>query len=109
MYNAHMNKIGQVAVINVKVNSSVKREAMELAEELGITLSAFINASLKHFVRVKSVYFYLDREIPNAELIEALKISRNEIENGLVSPTFDKAEDAMTWLNNPTKKYVNES
>lgn len=44
-------------VINFKTDWEVKKTAQELAKELGLSLSAIINAYLKQFVRTKEVYF----------------------------------------------------
>ncbi len=44
-------------LINIKADKMVKEGAQKLAEELGLSLSAVINAYLKHFVRSREVYF----------------------------------------------------
>lgn len=44
-------------VINIKTDWEVKKTAQELAKELGLSLSAIVNAYLKQFVRTKEVYF----------------------------------------------------
>jgi len=44
-------------VINIKTDKEVKRDAQRVAENLGFSLSALINAYLRQFVRNKEVYF----------------------------------------------------
>lgn len=44
-------------VINVKTDWEVKKTAQQLAKELGLSLSAIVNAYLKQFIRTKEVYF----------------------------------------------------
>jgi len=44
-------------VINIKTDEEVKKNAKRVAEDLGFSLSAVINAYLKQFVRNKEVYF----------------------------------------------------
>lgn len=44
-------------VINIKADRQIKIKAKKLAEDLGLSLSAIINAYLRQFVRNKSVYF----------------------------------------------------
>ena len=44
-------------VINIKADRDTKIKARKIAEDLGLSLSAVINAYLKQFVRNKSVYF----------------------------------------------------
>jgi len=44
-------------LINIKADQEVKIKAKKIAQELGLSLSAVINAYLKQFIRNKSVYF----------------------------------------------------
>jgi addiction module RelB/DinJ family antitoxin len=44
-------------LINIKADQEVKTKAKKIAQELGLSLSAVINAYLKQFIRNKSVYF----------------------------------------------------
>lgn len=44
-------------VINLKTDQDVKNNAQKLAQDLGLSLSAVINAFLKQFVRSQKVYF----------------------------------------------------
>ncbi len=45
------------AIINIKTDKEVKENAQKVAADLGLTLSAVVNASLKQFIRSKEVYF----------------------------------------------------
>lgn len=93
------------AVINVKTDVTLKREAQALAREIGVSLSALIKAYLKQLVKSRKVTL---REEPSAYMIKALKESAEDIRKGRVSPTFDNAEDAIKWLEDPKAKYQNE-
>ena len=42
-------------VINLKVSKALKRDAQELADEIGVPLTTVINAGLKEFVRSRSL------------------------------------------------------
>jgi len=44
-------------IINVKADKNVKEDAQKLAKELGLSLSAVVNAYLKQFVRTRRVDF----------------------------------------------------
>lgn len=44
-------------VINIKADKSIKENAQKLANELGFSLSAILNASLKQFIRSREVHF----------------------------------------------------
>lgn len=64
----------KTAVLNIKIDPKVKKEAQKVADELGFTLSAIINASLKNLARTKTISFsvlepseYLKKAIREAE------------------------------------------
>lgn len=95
------------AVINVKVDPEVKSQAQAIVDELGLSLSSFINASLKNLVRTKSINFDL-KEQPSEYMIQALKESAADIKAGRVSPSFETADEAIKWLNNPKRNYANK-
>lgn len=42
-------------IINVKVSKELKREAQDLADEIGVPLTTVVTASLKEFVRSRSL------------------------------------------------------
>ncbi len=44
-------------IINVKADKDVKEDAQKLAKDLGLSLSAVVNAYLKQFVRTRRVDF----------------------------------------------------
>ena len=44
-------------LINIKVEDEVKRQAKLLASDLGLSLSAIVNAFLKQFIRNKEIRF----------------------------------------------------
>jgi addiction module RelB/DinJ family antitoxin len=45
----------QTAVINVRTDKEIKKNALEAARELGISLSDIINAALRNFIRTREV------------------------------------------------------
>jgi len=44
-------------VINIKTEKEIKKDAQRIAKNLGLSLSAVVNAYLKQFVRNKEVHF----------------------------------------------------
>ncbi len=44
-------------IISIKSDKEVKEHAKKLAEELGISLSDVVNASLRNFIRTREVHF----------------------------------------------------
>ena len=85
-------------VINIKTDKEVKKNAQELAQKLGLSLSAVINASLRNFIRTREVYFSdIPRMTPEFEKLlgkveEDIKKGRN------LSPSFDNMDDAIAYL-----------
>ena len=88
-------------IINIKADKSVKDAAKKIAEELGLSLSAVVNAQLKQFVRNKSLYF---STIPRMtkELEEIVGVAMKDIKAGKnLSPAFTSVEDAIAYLDAP--------
>ena len=52
--------------LSVKIDPKVKSAAEKVAHDLGFSLSAVINASLKDLIRRKSVSFTLDADLEEA-------------------------------------------
>lgn len=95
------------AVISTKIDPQTKKRAQEVARELGIPLSVVIKATLKQFIKTKTVEFSARDERPSPYLIRTIKQSEKDWKKGRVSPTFDNPEDAIAWLNDPKAKYRN--
>ena len=85
------------SVVNVKVNTLIKKEAQEVAKDLGLSLSALINGYLKQLVRNKTVIFSSLEEEPTGYLLEALRQSRKDIETRRVI-TFKNSNKALGYL-----------
>lgn len=94
-------------IINIRTNARVKTQAQEIAEKLGLSLSAVINAFLRQLIRTKKVSFDLSEE-PTDYLLKSLKVSKKDIKKGFVSPAFNNAKDADKWLDNPKAQYENK-
>lgn len=45
------------AVVNVKVDPRIKRQAQKTARDLGISLSAVVNHALRSFIQTRTVMF----------------------------------------------------
>lgn len=92
-----MNNLDKT-IINFKISKSLKREAQELADEIGVPLSTVVLANLKDFVRSRSLTVSaLPRLKPAIELeigeaIADYKQGRN------VSPKLITSRDVTTYL-----------
>jgi antitoxin component of RelBE/YafQ-DinJ toxin-antitoxin module len=95
----YMSTTTDKAIINIKVSKALKREAQDLADEIGLPLTTVISASLKEFVRSRSLtvsaFPRLRPEIEQ-ELSEAIidyKKSKN------ISKIFVKPSEVADHLN----------
>ena len=86
------------AVVTTKIDIQTKRQAMETAEDLGLTLSAVIKAFLKQFVHTKSITFSSFSEQPNKYFQSVIAKAEKNLAAGKHSPTFNTGEEAVAWL-----------
>lgn len=86
-------------VINLKTDWEVKRNAQELAQKMGLSLSAIINAYLKQFIRSRELYFTM---VPTmtADLEKILGRVEMDIKTGRNISKEISSPDAL-------KKYLN--
>ncbi|MBU1126736.1 MAG: type II toxin-antitoxin system RelB/DinJ family antitoxin [Patescibacteria group bacterium] len=99
--------MSDTTVINIRTDAKVKIKSQKIAKELGLSLSAVINAYLRQLVRTETISFSLG-EKPTDYLLQVLKKSKKDIKKGFVSPAFDNAKNADEWIDNPKAKYENQ-
>lgn len=85
-------------LINIKTDKEVKESAQKIAEELGLSLSAIINASLKQLVKNREVCFSaIPRMTPYLENI--IKEAKKDYKAGKnIAGPFETAEELMKYL-----------
>lgn len=83
-----MNK---VAVINLKTDPKLKKEAQELADTLGISLSQVLNAALRRFT-VARQFTVTEDFIPTDELIADIRQAQRENAGGVMTDVTTKGE-----------------
>jgi antitoxin component of RelBE/YafQ-DinJ toxin-antitoxin module len=81
------------AIINIKVSKTLKRDAQDLADEIGVPLTTVISASLKEFVRSRSL------------TVSAFPRLRSEIEHelGEAIDDYKKGKDVSKIFVNPSE------
>ncbi|MDP3935097.1 MAG: type II toxin-antitoxin system RelB/DinJ family antitoxin [Candidatus Giovannonibacteria bacterium] len=85
-------------VINIKTDKKVKDEAKKIVEEMGLSLSAVINAQLKQLVREQEMRFSLAPKM-TSYLEEIAREARGDYQKKInISPTFQSATDAAKYL-----------
>ena len=58
---------------NISIDAETKAKAQELFADLGIDLSTAINIFLRQAIRENAIPFSIQRDIPNADTIAAMK------------------------------------
>lgn len=93
-----LGTIAMQTVIHIRADKEVKKNAVEAAKELGLSLSDVINAALRNFIRTREVIF---SNIPQMtpELEKYLGKIEKDIKNNknLVGP-FHSAKEANEYL-----------
>lgn len=88
----------KTSMLSIKIDPAVKSGAEKVANELGFSLSAVINASLKNLIRTKSISYSIP-EIPNAMLKKAIRDARRDRVTGKNSfGPFTNVADMMKSL-----------
>ena len=83
--------------LHIQIEPTVKRQAKETADQLGLSLSAVVKALLKQFIRTKQLSVGMTEEIPNARTIQELKQSEEDIKAGRVL-SFKTPDDALAYV-----------
>lgn len=87
-------------IITIKSDKEVKEHAQKLAQELGLSLSDVVNASLRNFLRTREVYVSaIPRMTPELENLlgvveKDIKAKRN------TSQVLASANEAAVYLSN---------
>lgn len=82
------------AVVRARIDGRIKREAADVLNEMGLTVSDAIRLMLVRVASEKALPFAV--KVPNAETVAAMEEAR---QGGL--PSYDSVDDLMTALNAP--------
>lgn len=87
--------MGTMATINIRTDLETKKEAEQLFEEFGLSMTSAINVFLKQVIREKRIPFEIGYENPNEITANVLK----EAEEGKnLSPVYESIEEMMDSL-----------
>lgn len=87
--------MGTMATINIRTDLETKKEAEQLFEEFGLSMTSAINVFLKQVIREKRIPFEIGYENPNELTAKVLK----EAEEGKnLSPVYESIEEMMDSL-----------
>lgn len=84
------------AIINLKTNPQLKKDAAKTAKKLGVSISAVLNNELRRFSIEQSVVFDIP-ETPNAKTAARMKKSKNQITAGDYHK-FDSNKQSFEFL-----------
>ena len=76
---------------SIKLDSKTKKAATELAEDLGLTLSSVVNASLKQFIRNRELHV-ADGLTPTPFLENLLKEAEDDLRVGKINGPYSTKE-----------------
>ena len=93
--------MSKYAVINLKTDPELKKQAAKTADKLGISISAVLNNELRRFASEQSVVFDIP-EVPNTVTAGMLAKSKKKIDAGNFHK-FKDNEDALEFLANELK------
>lgn len=86
----------KTSAFSIKIDPRVKKEAQKIADQLGFSLSAIINASLKNLVRSKTVSYSLLEPTPLLE--KAIHSARKDRTLGKSVARFKSSSEMMKSL-----------
>ncbi|MEX2029168.1 MAG: type II toxin-antitoxin system RelB/DinJ family antitoxin [Candidatus Paceibacterota bacterium] len=86
----------KTSALSIKIDPKVKKEAQKVADELGFSLSAIVNASLKNLARSKTVSYSLLE--PTPMLKKAMLSARRDRAKGKSIGPFSNVKDLMKSL-----------
>lgn len=84
--------------VNVKVDTQVKKAAQRKAKELGLSLSAVVNVTLKQFARTGSIDLSTQKYRMTPYLENIVKEARAEYAAGKTAGPFNTAEEFFASL-----------
>ncbi len=87
----------KTAILNVKVDEKVKKQAQIVASSFGIPLSTLVNAYLMELAETGQIHFSAV-EIMTPKMEKLIKQAEREIKAGETSGPFETTEEAIAYL-----------
>lgn len=83
---------------SISLDADVKAKAQELFADFGLDLSTAINIFLRQSIRENCIPFSIQREVPNADTIAAMKEADDMVNHPEQYETFRNMADLMRAL-----------
>jgi DNA-damage-inducible protein J len=84
---------------SISIDADVKAQAQELFADFGLDLSTAINIFLRQSIRENCIPFSIQREVPNADTIAAMKEAEEMEKHPELYKAYDSVEEMMKDLN----------
>ncbi len=84
---------------SISLDADVKAKAQELFADFGMDLSTAINIFLRQSIRENCIPFSIQREVPNADTIAAMREAEDMVNHPEKYETFSNMDDLMRALN----------
>ena len=73
--------------VTMRIDETLKAQLQELMSNLGLDMTTFFTIAAKQAIREQGIPFYISREMPNEETIEAFK----EVDEMKKNPSIGKS------------------
>lgn len=80
---------------SISLDADVKAKAQELFADFGLDLSTAINIFLRQSIRENGIPFPIQRDVPNADTIAAMKEAEEMAKNPESYKRYDSFSDAL--------------
>jgi addiction module RelB/DinJ family antitoxin len=87
----------KTAILNVKVDEQIKKQAQAVAGSFGIPLSTLVNAYLMELAATRQIHFSAV-EVMTPQMEKIIEIAQKEIEAGETVGPFNTADEAIDYL-----------
>ena len=94
-----LDKQDDSVLVNVRVNSELKKDSQQLFDSLGLNISTAINIFLRKSLEVGGIPFDVRHNIPNEETIKAIEDAREAIKNRKTQEGYSSSKDLLDVLN----------
>jgi DNA-damage-inducible protein J len=83
--------------LSIRINVETKKEAEEMFDSMGMSLTTAINVFIKQSLRTRSIPFQITMDVPNAVTLAAMQEAR-QLANDSKAKTYTNVEDALAEL-----------
>ena len=84
--------------MNIRMDSSIKRDAQQIFAELGMDMTTAVNIFLRQAIRQRGLPFEVKLDVPNADTLEALEEVRQMKKNPQLGKTYTDVDVMMKEL-----------